>query len=77
MDSSAFVGGFDQSAPGVLAAVTCVVDDLIWETLCGLDDTVLFHADLFAVLGQLPSLIVGPDLRDAITDLVLNGSGFD
>lgn len=77
MEPSAFVGGLGQLAPGVLGTITCVVDDRLWQVLCGLDDTVLFHADLFGVLSALPGLIVGPDLRDAITDLVLNGSGLD
>jgi hypothetical protein len=56
---------------------SCVVDDATWRALHGLEPEVLFHDDLLVVLAVLPGLIVEGDLRDAVTDLVLNGAGLD
>jgi hypothetical protein len=77
MESSAFAGGLRLPALDVLGAVSCVADDRTWQALCGLEDDVLFHERLMAVLELLPGLILEGDLRDAVTDLVLNGVDLD
>lgn len=73
MESQSYIGGVGLPVPGRHGGVSCRVDDATWQLLTGLGDEVLFHPELFRVLRVLPTLIVEGDLRDAITDLVLNG----